>query len=123
MIELIQRGVVHTVELFPRQGGQQLPPEIQCLVDGAVFIFALVGVDLVEQAAKLQQLFVAGGQFFLTDNRGERAGILHPRIAGEQLVGYRRMVRTGEALADAVLHQPRQRRQHRHRRINAAVVE
>ena len=64
MIVLVEGFAVHPVELFPGQGGQQPPAQIQRLVDRAVDIHALVDILLVEHPAESQELLVGGGQLF-----------------------------------------------------------
>ena len=68
-------------------------------------------------------MLIQRGKLFLTDNRSQRARILHLCIGSEELVCDGRVIGSGVALADAVLHQTGQRRQNRDRRIDTALLQ
>ena len=120
---LLDDLVVQAVQLLPRQDGQQLPAQVQALVDGAVLARALVQKPLLKLLAELQVLFVGGGELLLADDAGKAARVADLGVAGEQLVVQVRVVGAGVALADAVFHQTGQAGQHVDGRIDAGLVQ
>ena len=90
-------------------------------MDTAVLVFALADEAALERFGELQGAAVGIAQFLGADDRRQATHFQRLGVAGEQLAGDVGVILAGEVLADAVLHQARQRRQHGDRRIHALV--
>ena len=111
------------VSLGARQQVQQLPADGQRVLDAAVLVKALIHEALLELLGERGVLAVDRGQRRLTEHHRQLARVAAAGVGGKQLVGHSRMILARAALADALLHQPRQRRQHVDRRLDALAVQ
>src|SRR6056297_2352728 len=108
-------------EFGPRQAFQDLPAHLHALVEPAR---AFLGDELLlEGVAEVEILPIGLGETLVAHHARQHPDLRGARIGGEQLVGQRRMVGVGDALADAVVHQSGQARQHVDGRIHAPAVQ
>ena len=98
-------------------------PDVQRILDAAVFLKPLVHESLFELLGEGGVLAVDRGQRRLPQHHRQLARVAATGVSGEQLVGHSRMILARAALADTLLHQPRQRRQHVDRRFQALAVQ
>ena len=72
---------------------------MRCLLYTSAVGVALADELLLKRAAKGHQLLIALGQLLLADDAGQRLGVLHLGVAGEQLVGQCDVILAGVALS------------------------
>ena len=111
------------LELGQRQDLEQLPPERQRLFDGAVLVAALAHVAVLEHVGELEERLVLRRQRRLAEDDRELLRLLAARVGGEELVRQVRVVLARPPLADALVPQARQRREHVDRRVDALPVQ
>jgi hypothetical protein len=102
---LLNQLGLDALELGLRQDGQQLPAQIQRLLNGAVFVVALVDVALFKLVGKLGIQQVVVRQRGFAQNGHQLLGFLAGGIRGEELVHGVGVVLPGLALADALVLQ------------------
>ena len=105
------------------QDAQQLPAEVQRLLDGAVGGVALADVALLKLVGELGEELVVVRQRGLAQDGHELLGVLAAGVGGEELVHGAGVVLAGLADADALVLQTAQGGQHVHRRHDALAVQ
>lgn len=131
-VELVQDALGDTVEQLLGVDAEEVPGDVERLVDGAGLVRGLADEGALEFLEELEGELVFGGKGFLTDDglhggcfdwlvlnacdslgHGVRhTGVTTDGVLGVQLVGHIGVVLTGAALTDSGLHQTGQRRQH-----------
>src|SRR6056297_2963627 len=114
--------VLEARELALGKLGEGRPGDLERLLDAAV-LGALVDEHLLELVGERQVQLVRLGQGVLAGDRDEASQVQAVRVRRLELVGDVLVVGAGLALADAVVHQSRQRRTGVDRREDALVVE
>src|SRR5512134_2755895 len=88
---------------------QRGPAALERLLDGAVLVRPLAQEVELEAPAELQKGAVAFGELLLADHGGEATKLLQPGAGRVELVRERSVVLPRAAVADPVLHEPRER--------------
>src|SRR5690349_18316415 len=95
-------GVGQSRQLALRQPGQQFPPDVHALVQGARCV--LIDDALLEGGAEREIAAVGFGETFLADDAREDTRLRGTCVGGVELTRQRWMIRVGVMAADAVFH-------------------
>src|SRR6266850_4524253 len=106
-----------------RERGDDVPADVESLLDAPVFVDALLHEHLLESLRDLEELPVGLAQALLADDRGEGSVVLALGVAGVELVCEASVVLPGPPLADALVHEPGEALEHVDGRVDAAPVE
>src|SRR5450759_868155 len=110
------------LELVRRQQRQQVPADLEGLLDVAVLV-ALVEELLLELVRELQVQPVGLGERLLADDGDQPSQVDALGVEGVELVRDAPVIGPGLILADALVHQAREARQHVDRREDALAVQ
>ena len=120
---LVEELVADSLELAARKYREELPADVERVLDAAVGVKALRDIFLLEFVRKLCIKLIHIRQRVLAQNNHEFLCVLTARIRGEQLVHRVRVVGSRLALADTLIFESGQGRQNVDRRIDALSVK
>ena len=86
--------------------GEDLPGDVQGLLDGTVLVDTLADDPILEDVGEVQELPVLGGEGVLSDDGHETAQVLTLGVGCIQLVGDVLVVLTGLSGSGSSSHQP-----------------
>src|SRR3990172_2401103 len=86
---------------------EELPADLEGLLDRAVLLVPLADELLLEAVRELEHLPVPLGEGLLPDDRHEASGVLAFRVGGVELVGHLFVILPSPTLPDPRVHEPR----------------
>src|SRR5207244_11892711 len=122
-VVLLQRLAIDLREPRLVERGEELPSDLERLLDRPVFLGSLSNELLLEPVGEFEHLAVAVRERFLSDDGDEAADVLPFCVRGIELVRHLLVVLAGPVLADPRIHESRQGWKRVHRRVYPLAVQ